>query len=344
MIFQLQGSVWPDVLPFCLFNTFVTIVIYILRERGVIDLHFDGGKGMQYISVLVSFFVVSSISTTYNRYWEARGFVGKALLSASLLADRAAIYSANSQSAKAQVWRDALRERLSQLVKYSMHMIQNERGALINVMTTRSEKLATGDDTTTSLLKKHGLRRTLIANQIDVLEEKESSGGKLASWVDAIIQSNGEYLENPLIIHEKMDLLSKNSAFLDAFHGLIKFSTTPVPFITTQMGRTITFAWILFLPFVLISDRKSNMWEATAMVFLITYGFAGLTLAEVEMHDPLGHDQNDIETDRYTKVRELNGISCKIFVLLVDIVKSCGTFLTILFHVAMLIVSCAVYS
>lgn len=37
------------------------------------------------------------------------------------------------------------------------------------------------------------------------------------------------------------------------------------------------------------------------MVFLITYGFAGLLLAEVEMHDPLGHDDNDIETDRYTK-------------------------------------------
>ena len=83
VIFQLQGSVWPDVIPFCLFNTFVTIVIYILRERDVIDLHFDGGKGMQYLSVLVSFFVVSSIGTTYNRYWEARGFVGKALLAAS---------------------------------------------------------------------------------------------------------------------------------------------------------------------------------------------------------------------------------------------------------------------
>ena len=37
------------------------------------------------------------------------------------------------------------------------------------------------------------------------------------------------------------------------------------------------------------------------MVFLITYGFAGLLLAEVEMHDPLGYDDNDIETDRYTK-------------------------------------------
>jgi predicted membrane chloride channel (bestrophin family) len=303
VIFKIQGSIWPGVLPFCLFNAFVTIVIYILRERDVIDLHFDGGKGMEYLSVLVSFFVVSSIGTTYNRLWEARAHVGKALLSASLLADRAAIYSANSRSEKAQRWRNALQHRLSQLVDYSMHVIQNERGALINIMATSSEKEATGDDTSDALLEKHGLRRTFIANHMGLLEKKESHGEKLASFVDVIIQTNAQYLEHPLVIQETMDLLSKSSAFLDAFHALIKFSTTPVPFVTVQMGRTITFAWILFLPFVLISDPKTNLLEATTMVFLITFGFAGLTLAEVEMHDPLGHDANDIETDRYTKVR-----------------------------------------
>ena len=256
---------------------------------------------MQYISVLVSFFVVSSIGTTYNRYWEARAYVGKALLSASLLADRAAIYSAKSQSENAQLWRNALKHRLSQLVQYSMHLIQNERGALVNIITTQSEKEKTGDDTSDALLQKHGLRPSFVSHHVGLLQEKERDGSKLASWVDAIIQSNDKYLDEPLIIHEKQDLLSKTSAFLDAFHGLIKFSTTPVPFVTVQMGRTITFAWILFLPFVLISDPKSNLWEATAMVFLITYGFAGLLLAEVEMHDPLGYDDNDIETDRYTK-------------------------------------------
>ena len=173
VIFQIQGSIWPKVLPLCLFNVVVTILIYTLRTWGIIDLHFDGGKGMQYISVLVSFFVVSSIGTTYNRYWEARAYVGKALLSASLLADRAAIYSSNSQSDKAQTWRNALQHRLSQLVQYSMHLIQNERGALVNIITTQSEKEMTGDDTSDALLQKHGLRRTFVANHIGLLEEKE---------------------------------------------------------------------------------------------------------------------------------------------------------------------------
>ena len=225
VIFQIQGSIWPKVLPLCLFNVVVTILIYTLRAWDIIDMHFDGGKGMQYISVLVSFFVVSSIGTTYNRYWEARAYVGKALLSASLLADRAAIYTASSQSDKAHLWRNALRHRLSQLVHYSMHLIQNERGALVNIITTQSEKERTGDDTSDALLQKHGLRRTFVANHIGLLEEKESNGGRLASWVDVIIQSNDKYLDHPLVIHEKMDLLSKTSAFLDAFHGLIKFSS-----------------------------------------------------------------------------------------------------------------------
>lgn len=41
---------------------------------------------------------------------------------------------------------------------------------------------------------------------------------------------------------------------------------------------------MLFLPFAIISDKDDNIWEATILVFLVTYGFMGLTLAEIEMH------------------------------------------------------------
>mmetsp|Transcript_8142 Transcript_8142/g.17638 ORF Transcript_8142/g.17638 Transcript_8142/m.17638 type:complete len:119 (-) Transcript_8142:73-429(-) len=70
VIFKLQGSIWPEVLPFCIFNVAVTLAIWIMRERDVVDLHFDGGIGYQFISVLVSFFVVTNINTTYNRFWD----------------------------------------------------------------------------------------------------------------------------------------------------------------------------------------------------------------------------------------------------------------------------------
>lgn len=262
MIFKLQGSIWPEVLPFCIFNVAVTIAIWIMRERDVVDLHFDGGKGYQFISLLVSFFVVSNINTTYNRFWEARGYIGKALNAASLLADRAALYSSNSRTEKAQIWRDALKVRLIELVNASMHLIQNERASLLNLVKAESrekrkrarKKAEHTRDTANSLYERHGLRkslmlealplkrsstRSLIQNTIEVFDERDEKAASLASMVDAIIVSNGEYLSPPLIIHEKMDLLSRTSTFLDCLHGLLKFSTTPIPFVTVQMGRTV---------------------------------------------------------------------------------------------------------
>ena len=83
---------------------------------------------------------------------------------------------------------------------------------------------------------------------------------------------------------------------------LFKFSTTPRPFVTVQMGRTITIAWVLFLPFVIAAEDDRQIVECIALVFIITYGFMGLTLSEVELHDPLGNDPNDLETARYTSI------------------------------------------
>mmetsp|Transcript_27900 Transcript_27900/g.81962 ORF Transcript_27900/g.81962 Transcript_27900/m.81962 type:complete len:139 (-) Transcript_27900:106-522(-) len=103
-----------------------------------------------------------------------------------------------------------------------------------------------------------------------------------------------------------MELLGRMSAFMDAHSGLLKFSTTPRPFVIVQMGRTIIFAWVFLLPFAITTNIGDTFWESTLLVFLVTYGFMGLTLAEIEMHDPLGNDENDLETDLHTNLIIVN--------------------------------------
>ena len=70
VIFKLQGSVWPKVFPFCLFNVLVTAGVYFLLEHTGIDLTFNGGLGYTFISTVVSFFVISNLGSTYGRFWE----------------------------------------------------------------------------------------------------------------------------------------------------------------------------------------------------------------------------------------------------------------------------------
>jgi predicted membrane chloride channel (bestrophin family) len=144
-------------------------------------------------------------------------------------------------------------------------------------------------------------RKSVVAKTIDELYLNDPV--KIGFLIDATITSHEDYLDTPFTPIKEQDLLNRVSSFLAAYHNLLKFSTTPRPFPTVQMGRTTILAWIISLPFALTSDEEKNLFGSVFLVFLITYGFMGLTLAETEMHDPLGKDANDIETDLYANVR-----------------------------------------
>jgi hypothetical protein len=124
----------------------------------------------------------------------------------------------------------------------------------------------------------------------------------LASRLEMAILSNDKYFEEPLAVVRENDLLGRSSAFMDGFVQLLKFGTTPRPYVTTQMGRTMVLIWILGLPFAITNQHAKHIFEALILVFLVTYGFIGLTMADIELHDPLGNDPNDLEGARYTKI------------------------------------------
>ena len=95
------------------------------------DLTFDGGRGFQFISVLVSFFVVNNIGNAISRLWEARGLLGTMLHAAEMLALRAAVYSSRETGANADMWRGQVKDLLVELVETSMTLIQNENAAVL---------------------------------------------------------------------------------------------------------------------------------------------------------------------------------------------------------------------
>lgn len=69
---------------------------------------------------------------------------------------------------------------------------------------------------------------------------------------------------------------------------------TPPPFPMVQMSRTITFVWVFLLPVVLMEDESSVMAHCF-VVFFVTFAFIGLELVAIEVDDPFGHDDNDID-------------------------------------------------
>ena len=87
----------------------VTCIVWVLFENDIANLTFKGGMGYQYLTVLASFFVVSNVNTTYSRYWEARGYLGKLMTAATSIASRGALYSANEKHESAVRWRTIVR-------------------------------------------------------------------------------------------------------------------------------------------------------------------------------------------------------------------------------------------
>mmetsp|Transcript_39045 Transcript_39045/g.82119 ORF Transcript_39045/g.82119 Transcript_39045/m.82119 type:complete len:338 (+) Transcript_39045:140-1153(+) len=286
-----KGSVWPKVLPWCIFNVCLTFLLKFLYERGI-DLTFDGGVGYRYISVLVSFFTITNLNSTYGRFWEARGHLGTALVECNMLASRAALYTAHDPSPKADAWRLTLKNNLIKLIDTALFMIQEERASLFfNLMDHESKKID---------WDRHGLKKTdrLLASVNSFMEDKNVMSAAIN--VDATLLTSADHVKDGC--KNQGELLGRSAAIVGAYFNLIKFSTTPRPFVIAQMGRTLVYLWVLSLPGAVLATHLEEMFEASFLVFIVTYGFIGLTLVEVELHDPLGNDDNDLETERYLKL------------------------------------------
>jgi len=302
VVFNLHGSVWPRVLPFCLLNILITIFIYNLPHYVDVDITFDGGLAYQFISVLVSFFTISRLSTTYDRFWEARGYLGIVQTECSLLAARAALFTAHDPSDRADAWRITLKNTLKRFIDEALFMIQDGNAALLfNVIDCDNTEAHDHD------LEHQGLKKSdhLLGSLRNIAERRDVMA--CAMDVDATILTFGDHVEKGGGSGNLIDeLLGRSAAIVDAYFKLIKFSTTPVPFVMTQMGRTLLLAWVFTLPAAVLNSHPTEPYESLFLIFLVTYGFVGLTLVEIELHDPLGNDDNDLETARYLKLIKSN--------------------------------------
>ena len=74
VLFQRLGSAWPDVLPFCLFNVMLMIIVSYLDVDGAKTLL--SGIGHKFIKFVVSFLFVSRVTIALARFNECRGYLG----------------------------------------------------------------------------------------------------------------------------------------------------------------------------------------------------------------------------------------------------------------------------
>jgi predicted membrane chloride channel (bestrophin family) len=111
VLFQMYGSVWPKVFPWCVFISGLSAGIFYLRQEDIIDLTIQSNSGHGFISILVSFLVVTRTTITYSRFMEAREHLEDLFRVSRELVQYACAYTLVDKGQKAREWRQKVAYR-----------------------------------------------------------------------------------------------------------------------------------------------------------------------------------------------------------------------------------------
>uniref|UniRef100_A0A7S4IN47 Bestrophin homolog n=1 Tax=Odontella aurita TaxID=265563 RepID=A0A7S4IN47_9STRA len=305
VMLQMHGSVWPSVLRWCLLNVALTLVVYFVREREFVDLTFNP-IGHKFMSIIASFLLVSRNKIVLDRFWEARTHLGTCFKSCEELVSFSALLTISDTGAGAKIWRQNISYRAILLLRVTIASLEYKNSGIAPWRVSEMPKDEQAEfDNLFPALSGSQKGRLLRRNEHTRWAHNEENSLSydalrpplvLAYTVREQIMSfkNGDTLTTPLRLPEELRLLDQVSAFMKAYHSLIKLIAAPVPFPWVQMARTFTFFWLFTLPFALCHQAVSAF-TVSLCVFFTTYGFLGLVHVTIELDDPFGDDPNDFD-------------------------------------------------
>jgi len=272
---QREGSVWPEVYPYCLINTiFASIVWYFVNIRG---LHFNFSSDANfYMASLLSFLVVSRVRMIYNQTMFSRDCLMKLSSSCEELIQTAALLTAHNDSILARKWRDDLAYMTILLLQQTMVALRSHSELL---------KMVSND-----------LTAEAIARDTENFQKPNSIAYQMRKHImkTRLCDKLKGRMLNEEAVREEFKLVQCIDQYTAAFNDLEGLAHTRFPFPIVQMARTILVIWLMFLPLGLVKDEYP-LWGICMLTFLLTFGFLGLEYVSIEMNDPFGTDDSDFD-------------------------------------------------
>ena len=314
---QLYGSIWPKVLPFCITNTFLAILLDVLKGQFGIDLSVSV-EAHKFLSLIVAFLIVARANVAIGRYNEARGYLSAMMMKSRELLQNTMVYSSKNTDKKAADWRYRVALRTFYLIRTSMAVMnyQDTKVPGWQLPELSREEQATierqiyfdndagGDHLKFSI---HAHRSTAEENmRVPVI---------MAFQLRRAVHAHNRELLERLSDAEENKLLASVDGFMAGYYDMRKYMTTPTPFPLLQMARTFLFFYVFTVPFALLSDTTCPI-AHYIIIFFFTYGFMGIEEVSIELDDPFGSDANDFKNLRmmygsfeetYTAIRDQDG-------------------------------------
>jgi predicted membrane chloride channel (bestrophin family) len=229
--------------------------------------------------------VVIRSSIAYNRFMEARGHLESALVASRELVQHVVVFTRKDRSDRARLWRSEVARRSIVLLRCAEAVLQNSSHESVHA--SGMPELAQAE--------RHVLLRAIAPDQ------DECSVHIMTLFLRSTLAAHAESLATPLSAVEQARLWNICEAFVKAFHGMLKLTTTPFPFPMVQMARFFLFVWIYTLPFALVNVIQ-KLPALLVLVFCITFGFIGLEQVSIELDDPYGDDDGNIPIEEYIRI------------------------------------------
>jgi len=192
-------------------------------------------QGHSFITLVVSFLLVSRVNIALNRYNEARSHLGVMYRESRELIQNTCVFSSNQTDRKASEWRNEVAYRCLLLLRTAM--------AVIDYPTTNQPPWDIPElsgfeleDVKKSIFISNDVRRWAHEERSE-WEETMRVPIRVAYLLRKSIHSHGKCLGEPgLPISHENKMLSSVDQFMNGYYGIRKFLTTPVPFPLVQVS------------------------------------------------------------------------------------------------------------
>lgn len=284
VLFRLNASVWKNVLPWCLVNTAIAAAVRYSDDDRYARLISSNDKGHTFMSLAVSYLLVTRTSICLNRYMTQRTGLSNLMRCCKELVSYSIAFTRFKHKEEQDVkWRRSVAKRTISVLKVMVAVMKYPSSHL---HVWEVEEIEEEDR---------------LAMDIAVGKSNERSPLVLVLFLRSVILSHLHKLSSPLEVPQELELLQLTTNIIAAYGDIMQYMTTPYPFPLVQMTRTILLFYIFTLPFAIASDIQQTF-PYLLIIFIITYGFVGLELISIEIDDPFGQDPNDFDVGAMAKV------------------------------------------
>eukprot|EP00658_Telonema_sp_P-2_P009361 TRINITY_DN13507_c0_g1_i3.p1 TRINITY_DN13507_c0_g1~~TRINITY_DN13507_c0_g1_i3.p1 ORF type:complete len:400 (+),score=111.98 TRINITY_DN13507_c0_g1_i3:101-1201(+) len=277
-IFSWTGSALSTCYPQVILVTCLAIFAFFLTDPDFLDVEMDITLRGHTLSLFpVAFLLVFRNGISYNRFFEGRGHCGKFVHKSRTLSRLVSTHISAHGDTQAETKLGLFRQNVARYLR-------------IHAIAQRHSVRCTEGDTVEECDSQGFLEGD---EKEELLAAKKNLPLLVLTWLGLTISEHRHFVVYDRVFEEMDKCVDE---LMEAWMGMHKLATTPMPFPFLQMLLGLLYLWMLTVPFPL---AISYGWAAPFISCLLGVALFGINAIGAELEDPMGDETNDLPLHVY---------------------------------------------